>query len=197
MRNTVNASDLDGLRYTWRNRQLVLFLGAGVSTAYGLPSWKRLVLELHFGGGLLVALSSLHLLTYVRFSDWGISQPGRQTRSHPVGAIVYPALATALGRGYAAASTNTGHDGGDASFVPGHPEKLVDFAYRAVHEMTAKAKAVTEAYYGKAPARAYWNGCSSGGKQGLKVAVPCCRTLRWKATLSRSVAITCRMYALD
>jgi feruloyl esterase len=84
------------------------------------------------------------------------------------GAIVYPALATALGRGYAAASTNTGHDGGDASFVPGHPEKLVDFAYRAVHEMTVKAKALTEAYYGKAPARAYWNGCSSGGKQGLK-----------------------------
>jgi len=86
------------------------------------------------------------------------------------GAIVYPALATALGRGYAVASTNTGHDGGDASFVPGHPEKLVDFAYRAVHEMTEKAKAVTEAYYGKAPARAYWNGCSSGGKQGLKEA---------------------------
>ncbi len=84
------------------------------------------------------------------------------------GNIVYPALAAAVGRGYAAASTNTGHDGGDASFVPGHPEKLVDFAYRAVHEMTVKAKALTEAYYGKAPARAYWNGCSSGGKQGLK-----------------------------
>src|SRR5205807_8521491 len=80
----------------------------------------------------------------------------------------HPSLATSLGRGYAAASTNTGHDGGDASFVPGHPEKLVDFAYRAVHEMTVKAKAVTEAYYGNAPARAYWNGCSSGGKQGLK-----------------------------
>src|SRR5207249_4080758 len=50
----------------------------------------------------------------------------------------------------------------------GHPEKLVDFAYRAIHEMTVKAKAVTEAYYGNAPARAYWNGCWSGGKQGLK-----------------------------
>ena len=86
------------------------------------------------------------------------------------GSIVYPALAAALARGYAAASTNTGHDGGDASFAPGHPEKLVDFAHRAVHEMTVRAKAVTEAYYDKAPARAYWNGCSSGGKQGLKEA---------------------------
>src|SRR3954469_24642932 len=86
------------------------------------------------------------------------------------GNIVYSALSNAVSRGYAAASTNTGHDGGDASFVPGHPEKLVDFAYRAVHEMTLKAKAVAEAYYGNTPARAYWNGCSSGGKQGLKEA---------------------------
>jgi feruloyl esterase len=86
------------------------------------------------------------------------------------GAIVYPALSGAIARGYAAASTNTGHDGGDASFAPGHPEKLIDFGYRAVHEMTLRAKAVTEAYYGKPPSRSYWNGCSSGGKQGLKEA---------------------------
>jgi feruloyl esterase len=86
------------------------------------------------------------------------------------GNIVYPALGAAVSRGYAAASTNTGHDGGDASFAPGHPEKLVDFAYRAVHEMTVKAKALAETYYGNAPARSYWNGCSSGGKQGLKEA---------------------------
>src|SRR3954447_6726141 len=86
------------------------------------------------------------------------------------GNIVYPALSNAVSRGYAAASTNTGHDGGDASFVPGHPEKLVDFAYRAVHEMTVKAKALTNAYYGRGPQPSYWNGCSSGGKQGLKEA---------------------------
>jgi hypothetical protein len=45
---TVNASDLRGLRYAWRNHQLVLFLGAGISIPYGLPSWKSLVLELLF-----------------------------------------------------------------------------------------------------------------------------------------------------
>jgi feruloyl esterase len=86
------------------------------------------------------------------------------------GAIVYGALASALNHGYAAASTNTGHDGGDASFALGHPEKLVDFAYRAVHEMTVKGKAISETFYSRAPARSYWNGCSSGGKQGLKEA---------------------------
>jgi feruloyl esterase len=86
------------------------------------------------------------------------------------GAIVYQALATALNHGYATASTNTGHDGSDATFALGHPEKLVDFGYRAVHEMTVKGKAITEAFYSKGPERSYWNGCSSGGKQGLKEA---------------------------
>jgi feruloyl esterase len=86
------------------------------------------------------------------------------------GAIVYPALSMALNHGYATASTNTGHDGATADFAAGHPEKLVDFGYRAVHEMTVKGKAITEAFYSKAPQKAYWNGCSSGGKQGLKEA---------------------------
>ena len=52
------------------------------------------------------------------------------------GTIPYPALAAAVRAGYAAAGTDTGHVGGNADFVPGHPEKLVDFAYRAIHEMT-------------------------------------------------------------
>ena len=46
--SAINASDLKGLREAWRQRQLVLFLGAGVSMPYGLPSWKDLVLELLF-----------------------------------------------------------------------------------------------------------------------------------------------------
>jgi feruloyl esterase len=52
----------------------------------------------------------------------------------------------------------------------GHPEKLIDFGYRAVHEMTVKAKAIIAAHYGDGPKLSYWNGCSSGGKQGLKEA---------------------------
>ena len=86
------------------------------------------------------------------------------------GAIVYPSLARALARGYATASTDTGHSGGSGSFALGHPEKLVDFGYRAVHEMTVQAKSIIAAYYGGAPRFSYWNGCSSGGKQGLKEA---------------------------
>jgi feruloyl esterase len=88
------------------------------------------------------------------------------------GVISYPAMAAAIRRGYATASTDTGHagNGGDASFAFNHPEKLVDFAYRAVHEMTVQAKSVINQHYGSAPARSYWNGCSTGGRQGLKEA---------------------------
>jgi feruloyl esterase len=86
------------------------------------------------------------------------------------GAINQRAMAEALRRGYATSSTDTGHAGGSASFALGHPEKLIDYAYRSEHEMTATAKAVIAAYYGSGPRLSYWNGCSAGGKQGLKEA---------------------------
>jgi feruloyl esterase len=86
-----------------------------------------------------------------------------------LGAVNYLEMDAALSRGYATASTNTGHDGagGDASFALGHPEKVIDYGYRAVHEMTLKAKLTIAAYYGKAPKFSYWHGCSTGGRQGL------------------------------
>ena len=85
------------------------------------------------------------------------------------GEISFSGIGDALRRGYAAASTDTGHEGsgGDASFALGHPEKVIDFGYRAVHEMTVKSKAIIAAFYGKALKHSYWNGCSTGGKQGL------------------------------
>src|SRR5215467_10368692 len=83
------------------------------------------------------------------------------------GNISYPAMATALASGYVAVSTDTGHTGGDPKFMVGHPEKLVDFEERSVHEMTVTAKAIAAAYYGTAPRRAYFNGCSTGGRQAL------------------------------
>jgi feruloyl esterase len=84
------------------------------------------------------------------------------------GSISYSAMAEPLSRGYAVASTDTGHAGARGTFAIGHPEKLIDFAWRAVHETAVKAKALTAAYYAGKPKLSYWNGCSSGGKQGLK-----------------------------
>jgi feruloyl esterase len=86
------------------------------------------------------------------------------------GSISYPAMGDALRRGYATSSTDTGHAGAGGSFALGHPEKLIDYAYRSEHEMTVKAKAIIAAYYGAAPTRSYWTGCSAGGRQGLKEA---------------------------
>ena len=83
------------------------------------------------------------------------------------GAISYSAMARALADGYATTSTDTGHKGGRGEFALGPPEKLKDFADRAVHEMTLQAKAIITDYYGNGPRRSYWNGCSSAGKQGL------------------------------
>ena len=86
------------------------------------------------------------------------------------GSIATPALAAGVKRGYATASTNTGHEGTSAQFALGHPEKLTDYAFRAVHEMTVKSKVIVAAYYGSGAKLSYWNGCSAGGKQGLKEA---------------------------
>ena len=83
------------------------------------------------------------------------------------GTIPYPALAAAVRAGYAAAATDTGHVGGNADFVAGHPEKLIDFGYRAIHEMTVSAKALIAAHYDARPQRSYFSSCSTGGRQAL------------------------------
>ncbi|HEY6614107.1 MAG TPA: tannase/feruloyl esterase family alpha/beta hydrolase [Vicinamibacterales bacterium] len=87
------------------------------------------------------------------------------------GNIPYAALANAVLAGYATAGTDTGHVGNSASFAFGHPEKLIDFGYRAVHEMTVKAKSIVDAFYGSMPTLSIWNGCSQGGRQGVTAAV--------------------------
>ena len=83
------------------------------------------------------------------------------------GSITYAAMAAALKQGYATASTDTGHTGGDADWALGHPELMVDYGYRAIHEMTLKAKKIIESLYGTGPRISYFNGCSNGGRQGL------------------------------
>ncbi len=82
------------------------------------------------------------------------------------GAIAYPAMMTALARGYATSSTDTGHVGNNASFALGHPEKAIDFGWRAVHEMTTAAKKIIATYYDGGAKFSYWNGCSAGGPSG-------------------------------
>ena len=85
------------------------------------------------------------------------------------GSINYAGLADSVRHGYAGASTDTGHHAGttDATWALSHPEKIVDFGYRAIHETTDKAKAIVRAFYGDAPRRSYFSACSNGGRQAL------------------------------
>ncbi len=83
------------------------------------------------------------------------------------GSIQYGALASGLGRGYATASTDTGHTGVSASFATGHPEKLIDFGYRAIHETAVQGKATVAGLYKTAPTLSYFEGCSGGGRQAF------------------------------
>jgi feruloyl esterase len=78
-------------------------------------------------------------------------------------------LANAVRAGYAAASTDTGHKAGgtDARWAFGHPEKLADFGWRAIHLTAVAGKQLAAAYYG-APVRwSYFDSCSNGGRQAL------------------------------
>jgi hypothetical protein len=82
------------------------------------------------------------------------------------------AVKRAFDGGYAVSGQDNGHTGrpDDASFALGHPEKVVDFGWRSLHEVALASKAVIEAYYGQAPDLSLFNGCSTGGRQALALA---------------------------
>jgi feruloyl esterase len=95
-----------------------------------------------------------------------------QTGSGGWGGSIQPlSLLGPLARGYAASATDDGHQTAgnipDASWAIGHPEKLIDFGYRALHQTAVLSKVVVDAYYGKPAAHAYFSGCSDGGREAL------------------------------
>ncbi len=76
---------------------------------------------------------------------------------------------TALKARFAVAQTNTGHDAANEPFgtFAVNRQKLLDYAFRAVHVTAETSKKIIREYYGAAPARSYFDGCSTGGRQGL------------------------------
>jgi len=86
------------------------------------------------------------------------------------GSISYQAMGDALERHYATASTDTGHEGDDLRFANGHPERIIDWGYRAIHLMTEMARLIVRNYEGRFPKHSYFNGCSTGGGQALSEA---------------------------
>lgn len=83
------------------------------------------------------------------------------------GSINYAGIAGALRRGYAGGSTDTGHVGGTADFAPGHPEKVIDFGWRAKHLQAVRSKEIIRAFHGTRIKHSYFSSCSNGGRQAL------------------------------
>ncbi|AGU49376.1 putative tannase/feruloyl esterase [Variovorax paradoxus B4] len=88
------------------------------------------------------------------------------------GAIIYSRLTEGLTRGYASLSTDNGHasKGGnlhEQSWAVGHPQKVIDFGYRAQTVTAVAGKQITRAFYGSPASKSYWIGCSQGGGKGL------------------------------
>lgn len=88
------------------------------------------------------------------------------------GTIPLPWMKHAVDGGYAVSGQDNGHVGSmdDSSYAVGHPEKVIDFGWRSLHAVAVASKSIIEAYYGRAPDLSLWNGCSTGGRQGLALA---------------------------
>ncbi len=112
--------------------------------------------------------SSIKIEVWMPVEGWNGKLQG-QGNGGFAGEIGYFGLGLMLQKGYATVGTDTGHSAGgtDASWALGHPEKVTDYGYRGIHEMTRIAKAVIQAFYGKSPQHSYFGGCSNGGRQAL------------------------------
>ncbi|HYV98940.1 MAG TPA: tannase/feruloyl esterase family alpha/beta hydrolase [Gemmatimonadaceae bacterium] len=69
--------------------------------------------------------------------------------------------------GYATSGTDTGHEGDDAKWALNNPERVENYAHLAVHRVAQVSKDIIKAYYGTAPVKSYFYGCSNGGREAL------------------------------
>jgi feruloyl esterase len=133
------------------------------SPVAGLPAFCRVM-----GAGHPTADSDIRIEVWLPVQGWD----GRFTGGYGgglAGYMNYMDLAAGLRAGTAVAVTDTGHRYTESSSVwaKGHPERVRDYAWRGIHEMTVAAKQVIAAYYGAAAQRSYFIGCSNGGRQAL------------------------------
>jgi len=130
----------------------------------GLPAFCRVT-----GVASPVADSKIGFEVWLPLAGWS-------GRLHMVGngaysdRIYYGQVAARLRNGDVGVATDTGHEGGDLKFGTGHPERIVDWGHRAVHESVVAAKAIVAAFYGGGPKLSYFSGCSTGGAQALSEA---------------------------
>ncbi len=137
------------------------FTGRDLTAPYkNVPAFCRVVAE-----AKPTADSDIRIEVWMPVSGWNGKLQGIGNGGF-AGLIDYMQLGVAVSKGYAATATDTGHTGTpiDAAWALGHPEKVVDFGHRGIHEMTRVAK--------EARARVLWKSCA---------ALLLCGMLRWRA----------------
>ena len=139
------------------------FTPTGSAAMTGLPAFCRVT---------AVARPAVKFEVWLPLDEWNRKFQGVGNGAN-AGSISYPAMAAALRRGYATASTDTGHattNARDASWAVGHPELVVDFGHRAIHITAQHAKNLVRAFYRQPPSHSYFMSCSTGGRQALSEA---------------------------
>jgi hypothetical protein len=146
------------------------FLPSGVSAGSPdaqpykkLPAFCRAAIEATPNSDSQIALE-----IWLPVTGWNHKYRG-QGNGGFAGAIDYRGMAGSVELGYATSGSDAGHkgEGTDASWALNHPEKIVDFGYRAVHETAGIAKVIIKAFYGEPQQRAYFDSCSDGGREAL------------------------------
>jgi feruloyl esterase len=138
--------------------------GSRATPVTGLPSFCRVI-------GTLTPTSDSQIGIEVWMPTTGWNGKFQSVGNHNLGGVIYYGdMGLQLIRNYAVASSDTGHIGNEAQWGARHPEKVADFGWRAVHQLTVTAKAVIAAFYSANPRYSYFNGCSMGGKEALQEA---------------------------
>src|SRR5688572_13590188 len=134
--------------------------GKGIPLFSTLPSFCRVTATLEPSPS-----SDIRMELWMPIAGWNGSFRG--TSPNGLGGVInYNAMAVGLTDGFAVASTDTGHQGGDTAWMQ-VPDKLTDFAGRAMHETTVAGKALATAYYGAAPRYSYMIECGGGSAAAL------------------------------
>jgi hypothetical protein len=136
--------------------------GKGANIA-GLPEFCRVVGAIHPEAG-----SDIRFEVWLPTKDWTGRMMGAGNGGL-AGTISYLDLASAVRVGQVGAATDTGHSGTpiDSDWAKGHPERVRDYGWRAMHLTTTTAKTLVRRFYGRGPDRAYLLSCSNGGRMGL------------------------------
>jgi feruloyl esterase len=141
-------------------------LGLGYNGGKGIPPFSTLPAFCRVAATLNPSpTSDIRMELWMPIAGW--NGHFRGTSPNGLGGVLnYNSMAVGLTDGFAVASTDTGHQGGDMAWMR-DPDKLTDFAGRAMHETTAAAKTLATSYYGTAPTYSYMIECGGGSAAAL------------------------------